>query len=48
MNPLATTDGEPAVTWLRGGHTCVLAGQGVPEDTLLELAAWKGDGAVAF
>lgn len=43
-----TADGTPAVTWLRDGHTCVLAGDGVEESTLLELAAWKGDGAVAF
>ncbi len=43
-----SADGERAVTWLRDGHTCVLAGEGVPEETLLELAAWKGDGAVAF
>ena len=41
-------DGSPAVTWLRDGHTCVLAGDEVEEETLLELAAWKGDGAVAF
>ena len=43
-----TADGTPAVTWLRDGHSCVLAGDGVERDTLLELAAWKGDGAVAF
>ncbi len=43
-----TADGNQAVTWLRDGHTCVLAGAGVEEETLLELAAWKGDGAVAF
>jgi hypothetical protein len=41
-------DGENAVTWLRDGHTCVLVGEGVDADTLVELAAWKGDGAVAF
>jgi anti-sigma factor RsiW len=41
-------DGTPAVTWLRDGHTCVLAGDAVEQETLLELAAWKGDGAVAF
>jgi anti-sigma factor RsiW len=41
-------DGSTAVTWLRGGHTCVLAGEGVERSTLLELAAWKGDGAVTF
>jgi hypothetical protein len=41
-------DGAGAVTWLRDGHTCVLAGEGVEEATLLELAAWKGDGAATF
>ncbi len=44
-----TRDGErTVVTWLRDGHTCVLSGAGVPRRSLLELAAWKGDGAVAF
>ncbi len=41
-------DGRSAVTWLRGGHTCVLSGDGVPTRELLELAAWKGKGAVPF
>jgi hypothetical protein len=41
-------DGASAVTWLRDGHSCVLAGEGVQRSTLLELAAWKGDGAVTF
>ena len=41
-------DGDPSVTWLREGHTCVLSGDGVSEESLVELAAWKGDGAVAF
>jgi hypothetical protein len=41
-------NGAGAVTWLRDGHTCVLAGEGVDEATLLKLAAWKGDGAVTF
>ncbi len=47
---LAVTDdgGRTVVTWLRDGHTCVLSGAGVPRRSLLELAAWKGDGAVAF
>jgi hypothetical protein len=36
------------VTWLRDGHSCVLAGKGVERSALLELAAWKGDGAVTF
>lgn len=41
-------DGRTVVTWRRGGRTCVLSATGVPLDTLLELAAWKGQGAVAF
>jgi hypothetical protein len=41
-------NGAGAVTWLRDGHTCVLSGEGVEKETLLELAAWKGDGAVTF
>ena len=41
-------DGASGVTWLRDGRSCVLAGEGVEQSTLLELAAWKGDGAVAF
>ena len=33
--------GAPVVTWLRAGHTCVLAGSGaVTSATLLKLAAW--------
>ena len=42
-------DGErTTVTWLRGGHSCVLSGEGVDERTMVQLAAWKGEGAVAF
>jgi hypothetical protein len=41
-------EGASAVTWLRDGHSCVLAGEGVERSRLLELAAWKGDGAVTF
>ncbi len=36
------------VTWLRGGHTCVLSGSGVSAKDLREVASWKGDGAVPF
>lgn len=43
-----TDDGRPAATWEREGHTCVLAGAGVPDAKLAELAGWKGLGAVAF
>jgi hypothetical protein len=41
-------DGRTVVTWLRAGHTCVLAGRNVPADALLRLAAWKGGGGVPF
>jgi len=41
-------DGRTVVTWLRSGHTCVLAGARVPLPVLLELAAWKGKGGVPF
>jgi hypothetical protein len=36
------------VTWLRDGHTCVLSGEGTEAETLLDLAAWKGQGAVSL
>jgi anti-sigma factor RsiW len=41
-------DGRTAVTWRRNGRTCVLSATNVPADQLLELAAWKGQGAVEF
>ena len=37
-----------AVTWRRNGRTCILSATNVPRDELLELAAWKGQGAVDF
>jgi hypothetical protein len=43
-----SADGRVIVTWLRGGHTCVLSGTGVDAATLLDLAAWQGKGAVEF
>jgi hypothetical protein len=43
-----TDDGRPAATWERDGHTCVLAGAGVPDAKLAELAGWTGVGAVGF
>jgi hypothetical protein len=43
-----TSDGTPAATWERNGHTCVLRGKGVLGSKLAELAGWKGKGAVAF
>ncbi len=44
----ATEGGRAIVTWRRGGHTCVLSGQGVSAKDLREVASWKGDGAVPF
>ena len=41
-------EGRVIVTWPRGGRTCVLSGVGVDAATLLDLAAWKGKGAVSF
>jgi hypothetical protein len=43
-----SSDGRVIVTWLRDGVTCVLSGSGVEADILLDLAAWKGKGAVQF
>jgi anti-sigma factor RsiW len=40
---------ENAVTWLRGGHTCVMDGSsGVSLDTVAELAGWKAKGEIQF
>ena len=41
-------DGKDIVTWVRGDHTCVLSGQGVPPKVLVKLASWSGDGGVPF
>lgn len=43
-------DGErKIVTWRRAGHTCVIsAPKSVPTRKLLELATWRGSGAVGF
>jgi hypothetical protein len=35
--------GSNVVTWVRGGHTCVLTGRGVPTGVMLRLAAWRYD-----
>lgn len=48
LKTFRTDDGRLAVTWLRRGRTCILVARGVPRDTLLKLAAWKGKGAVQF
>jgi hypothetical protein len=41
-------DGRTIVTWERNGRTCVLSGAGVAATKLLDLAGWKGLGAVPF
>jgi len=41
--------GRRVVTWERNGHTCVLSAPlAVPEQKLLDLAAWQGGGDVPF
>lgn len=40
--------GRRVVTWWRQGRTCVLTASEVGDRELLELASWKGDGAVPF
>jgi hypothetical protein len=44
----STVNRQLIVTWLRRGHTCVLSGAGVRLDTLLELAVWRGHGALPY
>jgi hypothetical protein len=34
-------NGVKIVTWLRGGHLCVVSGRGVTSATLLRLASWN-------
>jgi hypothetical protein len=41
-------DGRTIVTWERSGLTCILSGDGVAATKLLDLAGWKGLGAVPF
>lgn len=40
--------GRLVVTWERRGFTCVLSGQGVPGDVLLDLAGWRARGRIPF
>jgi hypothetical protein len=45
----STSEGpQQIVTWLRGGHTCVLSGKGVGSQELEALASWKGEGTIPF
>ena len=41
-------DGTPAATWERNGHTCVLVGEGVPDEKIAELAGWRAKGEIPF
>jgi hypothetical protein len=41
-------DGRTVVTWERDGHTCVLSSNAVRPAELLELADWRGKGAIPF
>jgi hypothetical protein len=34
--------------WLRLGHACVIAGDGISRDVLVKLAAWDLGGSVRF
>lgn len=43
-----TSDGRTVVTWERGGRTCVLSGRNVPAGELVDLADWRGKGAIPF
>ena len=46
---LLRQDGRRVVVWDRGGHTCVMsAPTTVPEERLLDLAAWDDGGKVPF
>jgi hypothetical protein len=46
---VVTDNGRRVVTWERNGHTCVLSAPlSVPEQKLLDLAAWQGNGKVPF
>jgi hypothetical protein len=44
---LSSAGGARVVTWLRGGHLCVVAGRGVSGATLLRLASWDDRGTSA-
>ena len=42
-----SSQGHPAVTWERVGHTCVLTGA-ASDAELLTLASWRGGGALSY
>ena len=48
INLFRTGDGRPAATWERDGHTCVLAGAGVPDAEARGARRLEGPRRVAF
>lgn len=44
---MSSQNGVKVVTWLRGGHLCVVSGRGVSSATLLRLASWDDHDTVA-
>jgi hypothetical protein len=43
---LLDENGAHVISWLRGGHLCVVSGRGVDSTTLLRLASWTVRGSV--
>jgi hypothetical protein len=39
--------GRRVVSWVRGGHTCIVSAKSMDTPTLLRLAAWNHGGAIA-
>lgn len=44
---MITVNGVHVICWMRNGHLCVVGARGVSNATLLKLASWNGEGAVA-
>lgn len=42
------TDAGEVLTWEREGRTCIISAPGTPRAKALDLAAWRGGGAVGF
>jgi hypothetical protein len=43
-----TAGGTTVVTWLRAGHSCVLASRDVAPRTLQALASWRANGSIPY
>lgn len=48
LSTFSTATGQRVVTWMRRGHTCVLSGQSVSLNALLELASWRAHGQIPY